>query len=162
MEHKSPRGLYVNATSNNTPTSAGATVAPSCGRPLAPPDRLVRALPALRRLTRAPCSSDHTPPSRPEVPPSTACTPGQRWRIPAGPDTWRATKTVTALPQPLASSMAPHAPFPREQVASGVQARSTVVQGECCGAEARAQPRVNSTMAPSERLRGLSHPGVAA
>ena len=133
MEHKSPRCPYVHATSTNTPQPAGAAVAHSCGRPLAPPDRLVRALPALRRLALSPGLSDHTPPSRPSsrawVRPSTASMPGQRWTTPAGPCAWSATKMSTALSQPLALSMAPHAPFPREQVASGVQARSTVVQG---------------------------------
>jgi hypothetical protein len=78
MEHKSPPCPHVHATSNNTPIPAGAAVAHSCGRPLASTDRLVRALPALRRLALAPGSSDHPPPSRPEVPPSTACTPGPR------------------------------------------------------------------------------------
>src|SRR5215471_2840330 len=33
----------------------------------------------------------------PEVPPSTACTPGQRWTIPAGPYAWSATKIDPAL-----------------------------------------------------------------
>ena len=57
MEHKSPPYPHINATSNSTPKPAGATVSHSRGWPLAPPDRLVRALPALRRLTWAPCSS---------------------------------------------------------------------------------------------------------
>jgi hypothetical protein len=97
-------------------------------------DRLVHALPALRRLALSPGLSDHTSPSRPSsrfwVLPSTACTPEQRWTTPVGPYAWRATTTIPALPQLLASSGAPHPPpFPCEHVASGVQARSTVVQG---------------------------------
>jgi len=112
-----------------------AAVSHSSGRPLAATDRLVRAL---TTCTVSPCrqAPQHTPPSRPSSrswgPPSTACTPGQRWTTSVGPSAWRATQTVTARSQPLVSSLAPHVPFPCAHVASGVQAPSTGVQGECC------------------------------
>jgi hypothetical protein len=47
-------------------------------------------------------------------------------------------------------------PCPCAQGAYDVQARSPGVQGECCGAEARARPRVKSTMAPSAAPHGAS------
>jgi len=48
--------------------------------------------------------------------------------------TWRVAsdKDRHGPAQSLASSLAPHAPFPCEHIAYDVQARSTVVQGECC------------------------------
>jgi hypothetical protein len=100
MEHKSPRCPHVNATSNNTPQPEGAALSHSCGWPLAPPDRLVRALTVLHRLALSPGPSDHTRrlvPPRSLAPPSTACTPGQRWTTPPGPDAGSATTMAPAL-----------------------------------------------------------------
>ena len=101
---------------------------------MAVPDRLGRTLPALRWLALAQTPQTTRPRLVPllvpSVLPSTACTPRQSGTTMAGPYAWRATKTVTAHPVPLASSLAPPAPLPCSQGAYGLQARSTGVQGE--------------------------------